>query len=314
RYFSLENIVDQGRIPLGIIQSLALVRRFKPDVVLATGGYVAVPPVIAAGFFKIPILIHEQTVQVGLANRINARFATKIALSWESALASLPPKLRSKAWVAGNPVRPSIFGGDRSAAIEFFRLSSENLPVIYITGGSLGARILNRAVEDVLPQLLKRAIIVHQCGQQPEGQEQDLDRLTRASLLLPEHLRRRYALTRFVRDELKDVFALADLVVSRAGASTVTELCTLGKPALYVPLVPTGGDEQTKNAQMCVDCGAAKILKQDDLSGETLLQAVEELLSNRAALSQMSEAAKTLAKPAAARDIAKAVLDLAHKK
>lgn len=313
RYLSFENLVDQGRIPLGILQSLAHVRRFKPDVVLATGGYVAVPPVLAARFCKVPILIHEQTTQIGLANLINARFATKIAISWEGALEALPLRYRERAWVAGNPVRAAIFGGEGQKAVEFFDLSVENLLTIYITGGSLGARIINRAVEEALPQLLERVRIIHQCGQQPANDEQDFDRLTRAREQLPENLRARYALTRFVRDELKHVFALADLVVSRAGASTVTELCALGKPALYVPLVPTGGDEQTKNAQMCENRGAARILSQNDICGEILLQNIEDLLSNRAQLEKMGQAATTLAKPDAARDIAQVVLDLARK-
>jgi UDP-N-acetylglucosamine--N-acetylmuramyl-(pentapeptide) pyrophosphoryl-undecaprenol N-acetylglucosamine transferase len=311
RYLSFENLIDQTRIPVGIFQSLGHVRRFKPDVVLATGGYVAVPPVLAAAFFKVPILIHEQTTQIGLANQINARFATKVALSWERALSSLPAEFRGKAWVAGNPVRASVFGGEGQKAVEFFGLSQGILPVIYVTGGSLGARVINRAVEAALPQLLEQACIIHQCGQQPANDEQDFDRLTAAAAKLPEALKQRYALTRFVRDELKHVFALADLVVSRAGASTVTELCALGKPALYVPLVPTGGDEQTKNAQMCVNQGAARILLQGETNGENLLKAVEELLSDSARLEEMGKAAKTLAKPDAARDIAQAVLDLA---
>ena len=313
RYLSFENLIDQTRIPVGIFQSLGHVRRFKPDVVLATGGYVAVPPVLAAAFFRVPILIHEQTVQIGLANQINARFAQKIALSWDGALQSLPPKYRKKAWVAGNPVRASVFGGEKSKAIEFFALSSDHLPTIYVTGGSLGARVINRAVEAALPELLQVARVIHQCGQQPEGQEQDFDRLERAAQQLPPEIRSRYALTRFVGAELKHVFALADLVVSRAGASTVTELCALGKAALYVPLVPTGGDEQTKNAKMCEAVGAAQILLQSEVSGEALLPKIKELLDDGAKLEAMGRAAKTLAKPNAARDIARAVLDLAQK-
>ncbi len=310
RYLSFENLIDQTRIPIGIGQSLTQIRRFRPDVVVATGGYVAVPPVLAAAMLRVPILIHEQTVQIGLANRINARFASKIALSWAGALESLAPKYRAKAWLAGNPVRAAIFGGDGENARQFFGLSDENLPTIYVTGGSLGARIINRAVEEALPELLQSARIIHQCGQQPASDEQDFDRLTRAAALLPAELRARYALTRFVKSEINDVFALADLVVSRAGASTVTELCALGKAALYVPLVPTGGDEQTKNARMCEQIGAAQILLQSEISGTTLLEKVRNLLADGARLERMGLAAKTLAKPDAARDIADAVLEL----
>ena len=311
RYISPENLLDQFRVPVGIGQSLLQIKRFAPDVVLATGGYVTVPPVVAAGLCKIPVLIHEQTVQVGLANKINARFATKIALSWEDALASLPPQARAKAWVAGNPVRAGIFGGDARAALKHFALSAEDLPTIYITGGSLGARVINRAVEDCLPELLERARVIHQCGEQSAEKESDFERLTRARLMLPEPLQKRYALAPFIRDELRDVLALADFVIGRAGAGTVTELCAVGKAALYVPLVPTGGDEQTKNAQMAVGAGAARVLTQANCNGENLLKAVEAMVADAKALRKMGEAARLLAKPAAARDIARAVLELA---
>ena len=310
RYFSLQNLADWFRVPLGVSQSLQAIRHFAPDVVLATGGYVAVPPVVAAGLLKIPILIHEQTTQIGLANRICARFASRIALSWDAALEALEPKLRERAFVAGNPVRPQIFGGVASKAVQHFGLSDEFLPVVYITGGSLGARVLNLAVDECLPELVGIARVVHQCGAQENEAERDFDRLTRARLLLPEKVQHRYALTPFVKEELRDVLALADLVVGRAGAGTVTELCALGKAALYVPLVPTGGDEQTKNALMAEDAGAARVLKQDECDGAHLLEAVRALLNNKTALKPMEEAAKTLAKPNAAREIARAVLEL----
>ena len=310
RYISPENLLDQFRIPVGLAQSLIQIKRWQPDVVLATGGYVTVPPVVAAGLCKVPILIHEQTVQLGLANRINARFATKIALSWEEAMNALPPQARAKAWVSGNPVRASIFGGTPREALNYFGLSKEELPTIYVTGGSLGARVINRAIEACLPELLERARVIHQCGEQSAERESDFERLTRARLLLPDHLQKRYALAKFIRDELRDVLALADLVIGRAGAGTVTELCAVGKPALYVPLVPTGGDEQTKNAGMAVGAGAARILVQADCDGPHLLEAVSALLADPRALHRMGEAARKLVKPAAARDIARAVLEL----
>ncbi|MDF2439275.1 MAG: UDP-N-acetylglucosamine--N-acetylmuramyl-(pentapeptide) pyrophosphoryl-undecaprenol, partial [Abditibacteriota bacterium] len=176
RYWSRENFSDVARIPLGVVQAVGHVRRFRPHVVLATGGYVAVPPVLAAASLRVPVITHEQTVQIGLANRINARFASRIALSWESARQELPVALRDNAFVAGNPVRPAIFGGDKTRALHFCGFDeSDDAPVIYVTGGSQGARILNRGVEEVLPQLLEVCRVIHQCGLQP-GEEQDLDR------------------------------------------------------------------------------------------------------------------------------------------
>lgn len=310
---SRQNARDALRIPLGIAQSIRQVARFRPDVVLATGGYVSVPPVLAARLRRVPILIHEQTVQVGLANRIAARCATRIALTFEEAANDLPPPLRAKAFVSGNPVREVIFTGDRACALARFGFveGASDLPTVYVTGGAQGAQSINRAVESVLPQLLAVCRVIHQCGRQSEGQPQDEDRLTALAQTLPPSLRARYFVTSFVRDEIGDVFALADLVVGRSGAGTVAEVCALGKPALFIPLVPTGGDEQTRNARRLVDAGAAKILPSAQLTGPALLGEIQALVGARARLQAMGQAARTLARPDAARDLALAVLALA---
>jgi UDP-N-acetylglucosamine--N-acetylmuramyl-(pentapeptide) pyrophosphoryl-undecaprenol N-acetylglucosamine transferase len=269
---------------------------------------------LAAAALRVPVVIHEQTVQIGLANRITGRFASRIGLSSELALEDLSAALRHKAFVVGNPVRPLIFGGDPAEAI---RLSGfepgDMLPTIYVTGGSQGARVINRAVEETLPQLLQVCRVIHQCGQQPAGDEQDYDRLERASTQLSPELRRRYFLTRFIGDEIKHVFALADLVVGRAGAGTVNEVCALGKAAVYIPLVPTRGDEQTRNARVSVEAGAASVILQSELSGERLLREASTLLNDRLRLRKMGEAARQLARPNAARDMAQAVVQLALK-
>jgi UDP-N-acetylglucosamine--N-acetylmuramyl-(pentapeptide) pyrophosphoryl-undecaprenol N-acetylglucosamine transferase len=314
RYFSLENVLDQFRLPVGVTQSLRVIRRFKPDVMFSTGGYVAVPPVLAARLLRVPVIIHEQTVQIGLANRITARVATRIALSFESALQELPAAERGKAFVVGNPVRSVIFGGEPAQAAHWagFAYEDDALPTLYVTGGSQGARVINQAVKSVLPDLLGFCRIIHQCGRQPEGDEQDYDCLELAARQLPPELRRRYHFTRFISEEIKHVYALADLVLGRAGAGTVAEICALGKPAMYVPLVPTGGDEQTRNAKMCVDVGAATIIPQAEMEGARLLLELKELLSDKARLDAMGRAALTLAKPNAARDMAQAVIALAR--
>lgn len=309
---SRQNARDAFRIPLGITQSMRQVGRFRPDVVFATGGYVSVPPVIAARLGRVPILIHEQTVQVGLANRIAARCATRIALTFEEAMLDLPPRLRARAFVSGNPVRDVIFAGDKFRALTRFGFADEaELPTVYVTGGAQGAQSINRAVESVLPQLLGLCRIVHQCGRQPDGQPQDEARLTALAQTLPPSLRARYFVTGFVRDEIGDVFALADLIVGRSGAGTVAEVCALGKPALFIPLVPTGGDEQNRNARRLVDAGAAQILPSSSLTGPALFGAIQALLGDRARLHTMGQAAHVLARPDAARDLAQAVLGLA---
>jgi UDP-N-acetylglucosamine--N-acetylmuramyl-(pentapeptide) pyrophosphoryl-undecaprenol N-acetylglucosamine transferase len=310
------NLRDAFQIPVGIGQAMRAVRAFRPDVVLATGGYVSVPPVIAAGLNGVPVLTHEQTVTVGLANKIAGRFARRIALTFEGAMRDLPQALRAKAFVTGNPVRAAIFSGNKTQAVSrFFPNALPNddvLPCLYVTGGAQGSRIINRAVLAALPGLLPACRIIHQCGQQPEGMEQDFDALTVAVKTLPEELQRRYYLTRFVgTDEIGNVYALSDLLVARSGAGTVTEACALGKPALFIPLVPTGGDEQTRNAQRSADAGGAVILPQAQCDTPHLLEAIHPLLADPAHLRTMGDAAHTLARPNAASDLADALLELA---
>jgi UDP-N-acetylglucosamine--N-acetylmuramyl-(pentapeptide) pyrophosphoryl-undecaprenol N-acetylglucosamine transferase len=314
RYLSAQNLADALRVPLGAAQSLAVVARFRPRVVLSTGGYVCVPPVLAAAALRAPILCHEQTVQIGLANRIAMRFAARIALAWPAAAAELPPAQRSRAIVTGNPVRPEVFGGDpaQAAALAGFSAEDSALPTVYVTGGSQGARVINRAVEAAMPELLRHCRIIHQCGEQPAGDEQDYDRLQSAAAALPSELSRRYYATRFVGGEIGHVFALADLVLSRAGAGTLAELCALGKPAVYVPLVPTGGDEQTRNARMCVEAGAAALVPQAELDGPRLLAELPPLLADPGRRAAMGRAALALARPNAAHDLAVALLELAE--
>jgi UDP-N-acetylglucosamine--N-acetylmuramyl-(pentapeptide) pyrophosphoryl-undecaprenol N-acetylglucosamine transferase len=244
-----------------------------------------------------------------LANRIIFRYAATIALSFEESRDELARRQRSRAIVTGNPVRPILLDGKAERAISFFDLSKEALPVIYITGGALGSRILNEAVLESLPRLLSACRIIHQCGKQPLARQRLLD----AASALPENLRRRYAVTEFVGDEIGDIYALADMVLGRSGAGTVSEVCAVGKAALFVPLVPTGGDEQTRNALRVVNAGGAVILPQKELTADTLAARVQELTIDRDRLIEMGRRSKTLARPNAAKDLAEAVIALGKK-
>ena len=304
---TLKNLSDALRVPVGISQAIGEVRRFAPDVVLATGGYVSVPPVVAAGLLRRPVLIHEQTVQIGLANRIAARFATRIALTFEGAATDLPVSLRRKTFVTGNPVREAIFGGDSARAMTRFGFDAADnaLPAVYVTGGALGAKSVNAAVEAVLPELLTVCRVIHQCGRQ------DGEKYLAVRAALPETLQKRYWVVPFAGEEIADIYALCDLIVGRSGAGTVTEAAAVGKPALFIPLVPTGGDEQTRNARRSVEAGAAVILPSAALTGLRLLSELRTLLSDPAKRTEMGQAALLLAAPNAASDLAAALLALA---
>ncbi|MBB6053105.1 undecaprenyldiphospho-muramoylpentapeptide beta-N-acetylglucosaminyltransferase [Armatimonas rosea] len=304
------NLRDAFRVPQGFFQALKAVKDFKPDVVFATGGYVSVPAVLAAASLRIPILTHEQTVTVGLANKINGRYAKRIALSFEGAKEELPPALQKKAFVTGNPVREVIFAGSKNSAASRFGFDGvdECLPCIYVTGGAQGSRILNNAVKDALPTLLTQARVLHQCG------ESDIEALEAYRKTLTDRERSRWVVRAFVQsDEIGDAYALANLLVSRSGAGTVTEVCALGKPAIFVPLVPTSGDEQTRNAQRLVDAGAALLIKQSECSGESLLAAILPLLDDASRRASLGGKAKKLATPRAAEDLADAIFALGKK-
>jgi UDP-N-acetylglucosamine--N-acetylmuramyl-(pentapeptide) pyrophosphoryl-undecaprenol N-acetylglucosamine transferase len=308
RYLSLENVIDFGRIPIGVAQALGHVARFRPDVVFSTGGFVSVPTVAAAGLLRRPVLVHEQTAQFGLANRLGLPFATTIALPYEASRAFLPPTKR-RVVVTGNPVRADLFGGDREEGARLFGLDPA-VPTIYVTGGARGARTINNAVAAILPEVLARYQVIHSRGTQEE--RPTLADLQAGVAPLPAAQRARYVVREFIGAELPHVCALASLVIGRAGAGTVAELAALGKPAILIPLPGTGGDEQTKNARLLADAGGATMIRESDLSPEGLVAAIDRLLAPGGAdtLAQMGEAARTQSPGDAAERLADELLRL----
>lgn len=306
RYFSLQTAVDAARLPVGVLQALLALRRFRPDVVFSTGGFVSVPAVVAAALLRVPVLTHEQTAQVGLANRINLRFAAVLALPYEASRAYLPPT-RTRVVVTGNPVRADLLTGNAAEGARRFGLTTA-LPTLYVTGGARGAHALNETVAQLLPGLLERYQVIHQCG--PASANGDYPRLAALAVTWPAELRARYALREFVGDELPHVYALAALVIGRAGAGTVAELANLGKPAVLIPLPGTGGDEQTKNARLLADAGGAILLPEADLTPTRLAETIDRLFAAPDTLARMGEAARTQANPHAAEALADALLRL----
>lgn len=308
RYLSVENALDAFRIPIGVLQALYHLLVFRPDVIFATGGYVSVPTVIAGWMLHKKILMHEQTGTLGLANRINARFASDIALSFENTT-GVPARLR--AVVTGNPVRREVFAGTRDEAARHFNLSRD-LPTVYVTGGAQGAHIINQTVQAILPKLLEAAQVIHQCGSAP-GTQADYESLLQTVKQLPENLQRRYVLHGYIGQEIGLVYALADLVVSRAGAGTVNELATLGKPAVLIPLPGTRYDEQTKNAERFANLKAGVMIEQARLTPQYLLDTVRSLLSDRGKLEKMSAAGRSASSEGAANHIARLLIEIAQR-
>jgi len=304
RMASAENVRDMGRVPLGVAQARSLVGGWAPDVVLATGGYVAVPVGLAAWMCRRPLVVHEQTVRLGLANRTLARVAARVAVSSAPSLELLPDAVRATAVVTGNPVRAEVLSGQASRAVVSLGWAGHDpaLPTVYVTGGVQGSVQINTAVAWALPWLVEQANVIHQCG---PGNVEALHG-SAAGLAVPG----RYFLTGFLRGEVADVLALADVVVSRSGAGTIAELTALGKAAVLIPLASSAGNEQAHNARYLQDAGAAVALE-GEVSPELLWKAVEPLLTDRDARTAMAQRARAFGRPDAAERLADVVLDAA---
>lgn len=306
RYASLETVTDMLRLPVGFVQAFFKVRAFRPDVIFSTGGNVSVPAAVA-GSRMAPVITHEQTAQVGIANKIAARFATRFAAAYEET-AEIARTLHPHVVVTGNPVRASLAHGDRQRGWEHFGLTPD-LPVIFVTGGARGASAINERVEALLPDLLHEAQVVHQAG--PAVANDDAARLARKRETWPAELQARYVVREFIGPEIADLYAVADLVIGRAGAGTVAELAFLGKPAILIPLPGTWGDEQRKNAAVLVKHDAAIVLEQAETDAAALGQAIRSLLADPMRRQRMGANASSVARPDAAARLVDEILMLA---
>jgi UDP-N-acetylglucosamine--N-acetylmuramyl-(pentapeptide) pyrophosphoryl-undecaprenol N-acetylglucosamine transferase len=308
RYLSIHTAVDAVRFPVGMLQARRTASAFRPDVIFSTGGFVSVPTVLAAKGLA-PTLTHEQTAVLGLATRINARVADVLAISWEASL-SAANAIHHRVVVTGNPVRSSLLNGDGDAARRRWGFS-DALPLLYVTGGARGASPINQRISTLLPSLLESCQVLHQTG--PDSANADRASLLAAYAAWPVHLQSRYQAVDFVRDGLADLYAACDLVLGRAGAGTVAELAVLGLPAILVPLPGAGGDEQTRNARLLADAGAALLLPQPEATPERLRTEIAGLLASPHRRSEMVAAARSVGKPDAAARLADELLALAKR-
>ena len=264
RYFDLKNFSDPFKVLKGFSEASKLLKKLKPDVVFSKGGFVSVPVVIAAGRRKIPVIIHESDMRPGLANKLAIPSAAKVCCNFPETISHLP---KGKAVLTGSPLREELLRGDRKKALSFTGLSGTK-PVLFIIGGSLGSVVVNEAVRSVLPKLLKSFDIIHLCG---KGK---LDHTLTAMS--------GYVQYEYISEELKDLFALSDIVISRAGANSICEFLALRKPALLIPLSAAASrGDQILNARSFEKQGYAAVLKEEDLNGDTLLNALTALWEKR---------------------------------
>lgn len=264
RYFDPKNFTDPFRVIKGFAEAKKILKEIKPDVVFSKGGFVSVPVVRAAAALKIPCIIHESDMTPGLANKLCIPVAKKVCCNFPETLAHLPEE---KAVLTGSPIREELAKGNKLAAYEVCGFTS-NKPVIMVIGGSLGSVAINKVVREALPSLLQDFQVVHICG------KEKID-----NLLLTT---KGYHQFEYLKAELKDIFAMADVVISRAGANAICEILALKKPNLLIPL-PAGSSrgDQILNAASFETQGYSMVVSEDDLTKELLVAKIQELYCNR---------------------------------
>ena len=264
RYLDPKNFTDPFRVVKGYSEARKIMKKLRPDVIFSKGGFVSVPVVRAAASLKIPCILHESDMTPGLANKLCVSAATKICCNFPETMQMLPA---SKAILTGSPVREELFSGNKIRALDMCGFTA-NKPVIMVIGGSQGAASVNKAVRDALPMLLEDFQVVHLCG------KDKMDNL----FLNTEG----YKQFEYLKAELKDIFAMADVVISRAGANAICELLALNKPNILIPLPSsTSRGDQLLNAHSFEAQGFSIVIDEDDLSEKLLVEKVQELYCNR---------------------------------
>lgn len=264
RYFDVKNFTDPFKVLKGYGQAVRILKKLRPNIVFSKGGFVSVPVVLAAKHCRIPVIIHESDITPGLANKLAIPSATKVCCNFPETLQYLP---EGKAILTGSPIRSELMKGDRTKALSFCGFTSEK-PVMMVIGGSIGSVFINQVVREALPELLKKYQVIHLCGK--GNLDATLDQT------------KGYAQYEYIKDELKDLFAAADIVVSRAGANAICELLALHKPNILIPLSAAASrGDQILNARSFEKQGFSYVMEEEKLTKETLLKAVEEVYADR---------------------------------
>ena len=306
RYFSLEYVLDLCRIPMGIVQSLWHLLVFMPDVVFSKGGYAAIPVIIAARMYRIRVLTHDSDAVPGWANRVGGKLSYYVALSY---VTSRRYFLAEKTLLTGNPVGTAITQGDRERGYKRWNFT-EARPTVFVCGGSQGARAINEAVLRILPELAKIAQVLHITGK---------DHYEKTIHLAGEYGfksgRQQYFAVPFLdREEMADAYAIADIVVSRAGANSITEIAANQKVAILIPLPNSANDHQHMNAYEVAKMGGAWVLEEDNIGSNLLLEKILELLHSKELRTKIQESVRVFYHPDAATKIAAGLIRMIEEK
>ncbi len=300
RYFSFQNFIDIFfKIPIGICQAFFHMLFLAPDLIFSKGGYGSFPPVLCGWLFQVPIFLHESDIIPGLSNKILSRFSLEIFTAFPET-EYFPP---SKMIQVGNPIRKEMIEGSKLEAARIFRLKYEK-PVILILGGSQGAQRINDMILSILPEILVNFEVIHQCGEKnfkEVGAEADV-------VMSPKY-RENYHLFPFLNeDELRNAYAAADLIVSRAGSGSVFEIASVGKPSILIPLSDAAQNHQAKNTYSYAENGACVVMEEENLTPHFFLEKLKYLFNHPLELEKMSQAAAEFSCPKTSEVIAEYLL------
>ncbi|MDZ5253014.1 undecaprenyldiphospho-muramoylpentapeptide beta-N-acetylglucosaminyltransferase [Clostridium sp. LIBA-8841] len=264
RYFDIKNFTDPFKVLKGVLDASRILSKEKPDVIFSKGGFVTVPVVMAASMKKIPVVSHESDLTPGLANKIASPFCDKLCVTFPESLKYIKD---NKGELTGTPIREELLKGNKERGRKFCNFK-EDKKVLMIVGGSLGSKVINDNVRKILKEILRDYNVIHLCG------KGNLDQ----SLTVLEGYRQ----YEYISDELPDLMALADLVISRAGANTIFELLSLRKLNILIPLSANASrGDQVLNANSFEKSGFSKVIKEEDLTSEVLLNAIKEVTKNK---------------------------------
>lgn len=263
RYFDLKNFSDPFRVIKGYYEAKKIMKDINPDVVFSKGGFVSVPVVRAAASLHIPCIIHESDMTPGLANKLCISKASVICCNFPETLNEMPA---GKAKLTGSPIRAELLEGDKNRGLQMCGFNS-NKPVLMIIGGSQGAKSVNQTVREALPKLLNRFQIVHLCGK---------DKVDNLMLNIEG-----YKQFEYIKEELKDIFACADIVISRAGANAICEILELNKPNVLIPLSSGSRGDQILNAESFEQQGFSVVIREEALDPSNLIDTVNKVYDER---------------------------------
>lgn len=307
RYFSFSNFTDLFVTLLGTISAVFTLYRIYPDVVVSKGGYASVPTVLAARFLRIPVVIHESDAKPGRANLMAAKFAEKIAISFDSAANYFPKKVQSRIARTGIPIRKALMRVEAEGARQYLGLEP-GIPTILVLGGSQGSRKINETLISALPTLVASVNIIHQTG---EKLFKDAQAVAQVVLGDTPNASRYHPFNFLSETALQRAAGVADVVVARAGAGTISEIAVWKKPGILIPIPEAVSHDQRTNAYAFARTGAGIVLEEGNMTPHLLASEILRVASDKALATQMGTAASSFADPDAARILAEQILALA---